>query len=100
MTPYPLDSFSAGTSPRLKNGPAMPRFVAAIANTVRVALLLSVGAQAGGSNYERTYPARMIAAAEDAKSFYAEFRARNEVGGVGHSYITLGTIVATGETQE
>ena len=78
----------------------MARFVSAVALTASMAILVSSGAQAGGSNYERTYPARMIAVAVGARSFYVEFRARSEIGGVGHSYITLGTIVATGEVQE
>jgi hypothetical protein len=36
----------------------------------------------------------------EAKSFYAEFRARNDAGGFGHSYVVLGTVDATGGTRE
>src|SRR5262245_36353994 len=78
---------------------AMARSVSAIALAASVAMLLHSSAQAGGGNYERTYPPRILAAAE-ARSFYAEFRARSEIGGFGHSYITLGTIVANGEMQK
>lgn len=78
----------------------MTRSFSAVALTASVAMFLSSDARAGGSNYERTFPLRMRAAAAEARSFYAEFRARNELGGVGHSYITLGTSVAAGEMQE
>jgi hypothetical protein len=78
----------------------MPRFVHAIALTASLVMLLCSGAQAGGSHYERTYPARMIAIPAEARAYYVEFRARGEIGGFGHSYITLGAIVATGEMQE
>ena len=62
-----------------------------------LAIASSTGAFAGNSNYEPTYPPRMIAAAADARSFYLEFRARNHIGGLGHSYVTLGTIDASGK---
>lgn len=78
----------------------MTRVIFAIALTASVAILPPSGAQAGGSNYERTYPVRMAAVPVGARSFYAEFRGRNEIGGLGHSYITLGTIVASGQMQE
>jgi hypothetical protein len=78
----------------------MTRFFSAVALTANLAMLLASDAQAGSSNYERTYPPRMTAAAAAARSFYAEFRARNESGGVGHSYITLGIDLAAGEMQE
>src|SRR5262245_5987927 len=78
----------------------MTRFVSAIALTATVAMFLPPGALAGGSSYERTYPPRMIAVAAEARSFYAEIRARNEIDGFGHSYITLGTIGATGGMKE
>lgn len=78
----------------------MTRIIFAIALMASVAILLSSGAQAGGSNYERTYPVRMAAIPVGARLFYAEFRARNEIGGVGHSYIALGTIDASGQMRE
>jgi hypothetical protein len=75
----------------------MTRLVTAIAI---MAVLLPSAAQAGSSNYERTYPPRIIAATGPARSFYVEFRARDEAGGLGHSYITLGTIDSMGEARE
>jgi hypothetical protein len=42
----------------------------------------------------------IIAVAAEARSFYVEFRARDEVGGFGHSYVTLGAINAVGEVRE
>ena len=63
-------------------------------------MLVGSGAQAGGGHFERTYPPRMIGLPAEARSYYAEFRARDEVGGFGHSYITLGAIFATGGVQE
>jgi len=62
-----------------------------------LALLLVTGAEAGNDTYERTQPPRIIAVAADARSFYLEFRARNEVGGFGHSYIALGTVDGSGQ---
>jgi len=47
-------------------------------------------------NYEPTHPPYIAAVPVDANSFYIEFRARNEVGGFGHSFVTLGTIDAFG----
>jgi hypothetical protein len=63
-------------------------------------LLLATGAEAGNDTYERTQPPRIIAVAADARSFYLEFRARNEVGGFGHSYIALGTVNASGQRRQ
>ena len=67
-----------------------------------VSLLLSPSsaADAGGSNYEPTHPPRIMPAATDARSFYAEFRARDEAGGFGHSYITLGIVRLNGEMRQ
>jgi len=62
-------------------------------------MLLPAGAGAGSSTYETTYPPRIIAAAAEARSFYVEFRARDD-GAFGHSYVTLGTIDAIGQLQE
>ena len=60
-------------------------------------LLLVRGAEAGNDTYEPTHPPRIIAVAADARSFYLEFRARNEVGGFGHSYVTLGAVNTAGQ---
>jgi hypothetical protein len=57
-------------------------------------------AQAGGANYEPTRPPRILTVTTDATSFYIEFRARNQVGGFGHSYVTLGTIDALGHLRQ
>jgi hypothetical protein len=63
-------------------------------------LLFVTGAEAGNDTYEPAQPPRIIAITADARSFYLEFRARNEVGGFGHSYITLGTVDASGQTRQ
>ena len=60
----------------------------------------SLGAGAGSANYEPTYPPRIMPAATDARLFYVEFRAREEAGGFGHSYITLGIVGLNGETRQ
>jgi hypothetical protein len=48
------------------------------------------------AKYERAYPPRILEADTDATAFYVEFRARDEAGELGHSYVTLGTIDANG----
>jgi hypothetical protein len=58
---------------------------------------LATSASAGGDNYEPTHPPRIAAAPADATSFYLEVRARNEVGGYGHSYVILGALDASGQ---
>ena len=63
-------------------------------------LLFVTGAEAGNDTYEPTQPPRIIAITADARSFYLEFRARNEIGGFGHSYITLGRVDAKGQGRE
>jgi len=78
----------------------MVRLLSAIGLMVGLAAILPCSAGAGSSNYERTYPARIGPLTAEAKSFYAEFRARNEAGGFGHSYVVLGTVDATGGTRE
>src|SRR6185503_8351668 len=78
---------------------AMARLVYAIA--VMVGMVLSAsGSAAGSSDYERTYPPRIMAVTAEARSFYLEFRARDEDGGFGHSYVALGTVDAIGEMRE
>ena len=59
--------------------------------------LLVTTAVDAADTYEPTHPPRIFAVPADASSFYLEFRARNEVGGYGHSYVTLGTIDASGQ---
>src|SRR5262245_17910282 len=58
--------------------------------------LLLVTAANAGDTYEPTHPPRIVAVMADTRSFYLELRARNEVGGYGHAYVTLGTIDASG----
>lgn len=65
-----------------------------------LALLFVTGAEAGNDTYESPQPPRIIAITADPRSFYLEFRARNEVGGFGHSYITLGTVDASGQRRQ
>ena len=60
-----------------------------------IALLLATCAIARSGDYEVTHPPRIVTASADAIAYYLEFRARYEVGGFGHSYVTLGTIDAT-----
>ena len=78
----------------------MVRFVSKAWLPGCVVLLLVTGAEAGNDMCEPTQPPRIIAVAADARSFYLEFRARNEVGGFGHSYITLGTVDASGQGRQ
>jgi hypothetical protein len=78
---------------------AMGRFVSTIALMSSLAMLLPAGAGAGSSTYEPTYPPRIIAASAAAKSFYVEFRARED-GGFGHSYLTLGTVDTIGQVRQ
>src|SRR5262245_772715 len=56
-----------------------------------------VTAADAADSYEPTHPPRIFAVTADARSFYLEFRARNEAGGFGHSYVVLGTIDASGQ---
>ena len=79
---------------------AMAHFLYTIALMVGLTMLLPCAAGAGGSNYEPTYPVRIAAVTTQVRSYYAEFRARHEAGGFGHSYVVLGTVSATGETRE
>ena len=74
----------------------MARFVSKAWLLASLGLLLLTAAEARGDTYEPTYPPHIVAAPGDAKSFYVEFRARNEVDGFGHSYVTLGTTDASG----
>lgn len=78
----------------------MARVLVFLGLVVSLVLLPSSAADAGSTNYEPTYPPRILPAAKDARSFYAEFRARDEAGGLGHSYITLGIVGSNGEVQQ
>lgn len=77
----------------------MARFVV-VALVVSTVMLWHPAAEAGSSNYEPTYPPRITQTTADAKSYYIEFRARDEVSGYGHSYVTLGTVDEIGHGQE
>lgn len=65
-----------------------------------LALHVTTTASAGSGQYEATHPSRIIAAPADARSFYLEFRARDEVGGFGHSYVALGAIDASNHAHQ
>lgn len=65
-----------------------------------VSLLLPAGTNAGSPSYEPPHAARIVPIVWGARSFYAEFRARDEAGGFGHSYVTLGTIGFAGESRQ
>ena len=78
----------------------MARFVSKAWLLAGLGLLLLTAAEARGDTYEPTHPPRIFAVPPDARSFYLEFRARNEAGGWGHSYVTLGTIDASGQGHE
>src|SRR6516225_5930776 len=55
---------------------------------------------AGTTNYEPPFPPRIVWATTDARSYYAEFRARSERVGFGHAYVTLGIIDSSGQLQQ
>jgi len=76
----------------------MARLLSTTGLMIGLTIILPCSTGAGSANYERTYPARIGPITMEAQSFYAEFRARNEAGGFGHSYVVLGTIDATGGT--
>jgi hypothetical protein len=69
---------------------------APILSIMTAALLLCQAVPTVRAEYERTYPPRMLAARAEATAFYVEFRAREEAGGYGHSYVTLGEMDASG----
>jgi hypothetical protein len=64
---------------------------------VSLVLIPSSAADAGNANYEPTYPPRIMPAATDARSFYA---VRDEAGGFGHLYNTLGIVGLNGEVRQ
>ena len=77
----------------------MAHFAPAI-SLMTVVLLLALAAPIASADYERTYPPRIVAVSAEATAFYIEFRARGEVGGFGHSYVTLGEIDTGGGTHQ
>ena len=57
--------------------------------------ILPVASNAGGADYEPPYPPRIVAVPVQARSFYVEFRARDDAT-FGHSYVTLGAASSEG----
>jgi len=67
---------------------------------VIASLLLPSVTNAGNPSYEPPHAARISPINWQARSFYAEFRARDEAGGFGHSYVALGTVDFAGESRQ
>jgi hypothetical protein len=81
--------------------PVMTRPIFAISLIAGLIMLLPCSSGSGTASYEHTYPARIAGATKSAaKSFYVEFRGRNEAGGFGHSYVVLGAIDSAGESRQ
>jgi hypothetical protein len=79
----------------------MAQFGSAIRLTATALLIFTCqAARPAIAKYERAYPPRILEASADAAAFYVEFRAREEAGEFGHSYVTLGTIDATGRLHQ
>ena len=76
----------------------MPRVLLHIG--LMTSLLLPAGTSAGTPSYEPPHAARIVPIIWTARSYYAEFRARDEAGGFGHSFVTLGTIDTAGESRQ
>lgn len=74
--------------------------LAPIISVMTAVLLLCQAVPTAGAHYERAYPPRMLAASAEATAFYMEFRAREEAGGYGHSYVTLGEVDAAGAARQ
>jgi hypothetical protein len=79
---------------------AMARVLQLVGLIVTLILLPSLEVGAGTSNYELPLPLRIDWATSDARSFYAEFRARDETGGFGHSYVALGIVDWSGHLRQ
>ena len=77
---------------------AMPRALFHLG--ILVSLILPAVTNAGSPSFESPHAARVVPIIWAARSFYAEFRARDEAGGFGHSYIVLGTIDFAGESRQ
>jgi hypothetical protein len=78
----------------------MARVLLWVGLILSLALLPASEVGAGTTNYEPPFPPRVVWAIGDARSFYAEFRARSEAGGFGHAYVTLGMIDSSGQLQQ
>jgi hypothetical protein len=76
----------------------MPRVLLHIG--LMASLLLPAVTSAGTPSYEPPHAARIVPIIWTARSYYAEFRARDEAGGFGHSFVTLGTIDTAGESRQ
>jgi hypothetical protein len=92
-------AIGSGRGPNVGQGFGMARL---LANAWLLASLVFpvVTAADAADTYEPTSAPRILAVTDDARSFYLEFRARNEVGGFGHSYVTLGSIAASGQEHQ
>jgi hypothetical protein len=73
----------------------MARFISNAWLIAGLGFVLVTAADAAAT-YEPAHLPRIFAVAADSRSFYLEIRARNEVGGFGHSYVALGAIDASG----
>ena len=78
----------------------MARVMLLVGFIVSLALLPSSDVAAGSGNYEPPFPPRIAWSTSDARSFYVEFRARDEAGGFGHSYVTLGIVDSSGRVRQ
>jgi hypothetical protein len=67
---------------------------------VIASLVLPSPTNAGNGSYEPPHPPHIIRTTQGARSFYAEFRARDDANGIGHSYIALGTVDFNGEIRQ
>jgi hypothetical protein len=78
----------------------MKRLAGTISLVFGLAVIFPPTTGAGSTNYEPTYPPRILSVGAHIRSFYIEIKARNEVGGFGHSYVSLGTIDESGHVRE
>jgi hypothetical protein len=78
----------------------MPHLVSAMSLAMALAMLVCQTVQPARAEYERTHPPLILPASPEATAFYVEFRARDEVDGFGHSYVTLGSTDTGGRTHQ
>ena len=78
----------------------MARVLLWVGLILSLALLPASDVGAGTTNYDLPLPPRIALATTDARSFYAEFRARRETGGFGHAYVILGMVDSSGRLQQ
>jgi len=78
----------------------MTRVARTLSLLLTLAMFFPSSTGAGGTNYEPTHPPRIISVSAEARTFYIEIKARNEVGGFGHSYVSLGIIDESGHARE